>query len=121
MGFTQTMIVGTVGSIAAILAAGFWLRASRVHVPDDIDNIINIISALQSASQLNSYAAKAASWQVKDLVEATPTSIPAWVKKVIPASRVMVLSGTLTIAAVGNFLSLQWRSAIRVSSVSPDW
>ena len=58
MGFTQTMIVGTVGSIAAILAAFFWLRASSVHVPDDIDNII---SALQSASQLNSYAARAAS------------------------------------------------------------
>ena len=58
MGFTLTMIVGTVGSVAAILAATFWLWASFVHVPDDMDKFI---SALQWASRLNSYGAMAAS------------------------------------------------------------
>ena len=58
MGFTLTMIVGTVGSIAAILAAGFWLWSSLVHVPDDIDNFISV---LQWVSRLNSYGAMAAS------------------------------------------------------------
>ncbi len=58
MGFTLTMIVGTVGSIAAILAAGFWWWASRVHVPDNIDNFI---SELQWVSRLNSHGAMAAS------------------------------------------------------------
>ena len=56
MGFTLTKIVGTVGSIAAGLAAIFWFWASSVHAPDDIDNFI---SALQWASRLNSYAAAA--------------------------------------------------------------
>ena len=58
MSFTLTMIVGTVGSIAAILAAGFWFWASLVRFPDDIDNIIG---ALRRASRLNSFAAMAAS------------------------------------------------------------
>ena len=58
MGFTLTKIVGTVGSSAAILAAVFWFWASRVHVPNDIDNIISV---LQWVSLLNSFAALAAS------------------------------------------------------------
>ena len=57
MGFTLTLIVGTIGSIAAIAAGGFWLWASLVDVPNDIDNIIKI---LQWVSRLNSYAAMAA-------------------------------------------------------------
>ncbi len=57
MSFMLTMIVGTVGGIAAITAAVFWFWASSVDVPNDIDKIIG---ALQWASQLNSYAAMTA-------------------------------------------------------------
>ncbi len=58
MSFTLTFVVGTVGSIAAIAAAIFWLRASLTHVPDDINNFIGV---LQRVSKLNACAAFAAS------------------------------------------------------------
>ncbi len=54
MSFMLTMIVGTVGGIAAITAAVFWFWASSVPVPDDNDNFISV---LQWVSRLNSYAA----------------------------------------------------------------
>ena len=58
MSFTLTFVVGTVGSIAAIAAAFFWLWASRIRVPNDIDNFIGV---LQRVSKLNAYGALAAS------------------------------------------------------------
>jgi len=58
MSFTLTTVVGSVGTIAALLAAIFWLWASLVHVPDNVDTFI---AALQWASRLNSYGAMAAS------------------------------------------------------------
>ncbi len=58
MSFTLTFVVGTMGSIAAIAAAIFWLWGSRIHVPNDIDNFIGV---LQRVSRLNAYGAIAAS------------------------------------------------------------
>ena len=51
------VVVSGIGAFAALVAAGFWLWSSRVAVPDDIDKFI---AALQSASELSSFAAIAA-------------------------------------------------------------
>ena len=50
--------VSGLGVVASVVAASFWLWASRVTVPDNIDTFI---AALQRASRLNSYGAAAAS------------------------------------------------------------
>ena len=55
--------------------------------------------------------AKATNWVVKALVEATPISGPAWVRKVMSDSRVRLDSATLQMVNVGMFSFL--RSRIR--------
>ncbi len=50
-------VVAGVGAVAIFLAAGLWLWASLVPVPDNIDTFIE---ALQRASRLNAYSAGAA-------------------------------------------------------------
>ena len=45
------------GCFIGVLAAYWWLRASLVKVPDNIDTIV---AALQRASRLNAYGAGAA-------------------------------------------------------------
>ncbi len=50
--------VSGLGVMASVVAAFFWLWASLVTVPDNIDTFI---AALQRASYLNSFAAGAAS------------------------------------------------------------
>ena len=57
MTFIQTTIVGGVGGLAALGAAGFGLWASFVRVPDDIDNFIRVLHWI---SKLNSFGAIAA-------------------------------------------------------------
>jgi hypothetical protein len=52
------MIVGGVGIVASVLAAAFWLWASLLKVPDNIDTFI---PALQKIGRLNAYGALAAS------------------------------------------------------------
>ena len=54
---TINTIVAGVGVVASVLAAGLWLWASLVPVPDNIDTFID---ALQRASRLNAYGAAAA-------------------------------------------------------------
>ena len=49
-------VVAGVGAVAIVLAAGLWLWASLVPVPDNIDTFIE---ALQRASRLNAYGAGA--------------------------------------------------------------
>jgi hypothetical protein len=58
MSFTLTKVVRLVGILAALLAAVFWLWASLVDVPDDIDTIVSV---LQRVSMLNALGAMAAS------------------------------------------------------------
>lgn len=50
-------IVSGIGAIAGMLAAYWWLRASLVTVPNNIDTFIG---ALQDASRMNAYGATAA-------------------------------------------------------------
>ena len=66
MTFIQTMIVGSMGGLAALTAAGFgfWaafagfrLWASFTRVPHDIDNRIRVLHLI---SKLNSFSAIAA-------------------------------------------------------------
>lgn len=52
-----TFVMNTIGSIAALAAAYFWLRSSLVGVPDNMDTFIG---ALQKSSRLSSYAATSA-------------------------------------------------------------
>ena len=54
---TINAVVAGAGAVAGILAAGWWLWASLVPVPDNIDTFIG---ALQWASRLNAYGAGAA-------------------------------------------------------------
>ncbi|MNL21936.1 hypothetical protein D3C87_1432520 [compost metagenome] len=64
----------------------------------------------------------AASWVVNALVEATPISVPARVRKRISVSRTIALVATLQMASVWVWpRSRAWRSAAMVSAVSPDW
>lgn len=49
--------VSGIGAIAGAFAAYFWLRASLVEVPDNLDTFIG---ELQHASRLNAYGAGAA-------------------------------------------------------------
>jgi hypothetical protein len=51
------LIVATIGVVASLLAAYWWLRASLVEVPDNVDTFIG---ELQKASRLSAYGAKAA-------------------------------------------------------------
>jgi hypothetical protein len=55
-GFAKSL-VNVVGSIAAIIAAGLWLYASLITVPNNIDTIVG---ELQRISRWNAYAAWAA-------------------------------------------------------------
>ena len=55
-GFAKSLI-NVVGSIAAIIAAGLWLYASLITVPNNIDTIVG---ELQRISRWNAYAAWAA-------------------------------------------------------------
>jgi len=50
-------IVSGLGTVAAVVAAYWWLRASLVKVPDSMDSFI---AALQKASRLNAHGAAAA-------------------------------------------------------------
>ena len=52
------MVVAGVGAVAGITAAAFWLWASLVNIPDNMDTFI---AALQWASRLSAYGAGAAS------------------------------------------------------------
>ncbi len=54
---TINTVVAGVGAAASLLAAGLWLWASLVSVPDNIDTFIE---ALQRASRFNAYGAGAA-------------------------------------------------------------
>ena len=54
---TINTIISGAGALAALVAAYWWLRASLVDVPDNIDTII---AALQLASCFNAYGAIAA-------------------------------------------------------------
>ena len=51
---TFDIFVSGIGALAALVAAGFWISASLVNVPDNIDTFI---AALQRASRRSSYAA----------------------------------------------------------------
>jgi hypothetical protein len=50
-------IVTTVGLLASLAAAGFWLWGSLIEIPDNIDTIV---SELQRVGRLNAWAALAA-------------------------------------------------------------
>jgi hypothetical protein len=50
-------IVGIIGAVASFGAAAFWLWASLIEVPDNIDTFIQ---ALQHAGKINSWAATCA-------------------------------------------------------------
>jgi multisubunit Na+/H+ antiporter MnhG subunit len=52
-----TFVVSVIGTIAAVLAAYFWLMASLTRMPDNIDTFTGV---LQEASRLNTYGAVAA-------------------------------------------------------------
>jgi len=52
------LIVGGAGAFFTFLAAAFWLRASLVTVPDNIDTFISV---LQRIGRLNAYGAACAS------------------------------------------------------------
>ncbi len=54
---TINVVVAGVGVVASLLAAVFWLWASLLSVPDNIDTFIGV---LQRASRLNAYGAGAA-------------------------------------------------------------
>ena len=51
---TTNTIASGLGMIAALIAAYWWLRASLIEVPDNIDTFI---AALQKASRLNAHGA----------------------------------------------------------------
>jgi hypothetical protein len=51
------LVVGIFGVATSFGAAAFWLWASLIDVPDNIDTFIN---ALQQAGQINSWAAMSA-------------------------------------------------------------
>ena len=54
---TADKLVAGVGAVSSIGAAGFWLWASLIQVPDDQDAFI---AALQRISRLNAIAATCA-------------------------------------------------------------
>ncbi len=51
------LAIGGIGIVAASLAAYWWLKASLVEVPDNLDTFIG---ELQRAARLNAYGAAAA-------------------------------------------------------------
>jgi len=51
------IFVGVVGAVSTLAAAGFWLYASLLEVPDNVDIIVR---ELQRINRWNSYAAMAA-------------------------------------------------------------
>lgn len=53
----SAMVINLVGTIAGVLAAGFWLYSATIDVPNDIDTIVG---QLQRIGRWNSYAAMAA-------------------------------------------------------------
>ena len=54
---TINTAVSGLGVVAGVVAAYWWLRASLVDMPDNIDTFI---AALQLASRFNAYGATAA-------------------------------------------------------------
>jgi hypothetical protein len=54
----MNVILPVSAAIASLVAAVYWLLASLVPVPDNIDTLV---SELQRAARLNSYGALAAS------------------------------------------------------------
>ncbi len=54
---TLDLLIGTLGVLAAIAAAGLWLYASLITVPDNIDTIVD---ELQRIGRWNAYGAWAA-------------------------------------------------------------
>jgi hypothetical protein len=56
MGVVDT-IVTSVGLVASLAAAGFWLLGSLIEVPNNIDTIVG---ELQRIGRLNAWAALAA-------------------------------------------------------------
>ena len=53
----ENKVVSGTGALASLFAAGFWLWASLVPVPDNLDTFIG---ALQHIAQLNAYGAGSA-------------------------------------------------------------
>ncbi len=58
MDIVWVTIISGIGAALAAVAAGFWLWASLVAVPDNIDRFIGV---LQKIGRLNAYGAAAAS------------------------------------------------------------
>ncbi len=54
---TTDVVITGLGALLALLASLFWLWASRVRVPDNMDTFIGV---LQRVSRLNACAAFAA-------------------------------------------------------------
>ena len=54
---TADTVVGSLGFLMSLLAAGLWLCASLIKVPDNIDTFIGV---LQRIGRLNAYGAGAA-------------------------------------------------------------
>lgn len=65
----STRLIGGVGAVAAIAAAGFWFWASVLPVPDNLDTFI---PELQRISRISALGAAAAG------VAAVCTSIVFW-------------------------------------------
>ena len=53
----ENKVVSGTGALASLFSAGFWLWASVVPVPDNLDTFID---ALQHIAQLNAFAAGSA-------------------------------------------------------------
>jgi len=57
MNLSWWIVVSGIGATAAAFAAGFWLWASLIPVPDNIDTFIG---ELQRISRINAYGAMSA-------------------------------------------------------------
>lgn len=57
MSFSWEIIFSGLGAISAAFAAAFWLWASLVVVPDNVDTFV---SEMQRIGRLNAYGASAA-------------------------------------------------------------
>src|SRR3546814_17312743 len=59
MSIDYSLAVKLAASVLAVLAAGFWLWASLITVPDNVDTLISV---LQRIGKLNAYGALSASF-----------------------------------------------------------
>ncbi|HEY9537610.1 MAG TPA: hypothetical protein VIS03_08455 [Kiloniellaceae bacterium] len=59
MSIDYSLAVKLAASVLAVLAAGFWLWASLITVPDNVDTFISV---LQRIGKLNAYGALSASF-----------------------------------------------------------